>query len=145
MHFVIVFLLLIVVVVVVIIITIIIIIDPDSITSLVSIIKDVFNNNIADLNTLLQNNINEFARGMLQEQLIAPVVSRDPNYKSVSDNFLSMLAFMAEQRLIEQHCSKFLKVLHNIGGHYPSESMRKQLTDTVKTRLNIDLHLDSVL
>ena len=82
-----------------------------------------------------------FAREMLQEQLISDAVFRNPNYTTIVNNFLSALLFMAEQRLIEQHCSKFLKVLHNIGGPHPSESMKNQLTDTVKTRLNIDLHL----
>ncbi len=119
-----------------IIILVIIIIGPDSITSLVTVIKDVFNNNIARLHSLLQDTIEVFARELLQEQLISDAVSRNPNYKSVSDNFLSALSFMTEQRLIEQHCSKFLKVLHNIGGPIPSESMKNQLTDTVKTRLN---------
>ncbi len=109
------------------------------------IIKDVFTKNTARLFSLLQDSIEVFARELLQEQLISDAVSRNPNYKSVSDNFLSTLSFMTEQRLIEQHCSKFLKVLHNIGGPIPSESMKNQLTDTVKTRLNIDLHLDPVL
>ncbi len=95
--------------------------------------------NIAKLTTLLQDSIKVFASELLQEQLISDAVSRDPNYKSVADNFLSTLAFMTEQRLIEQQCSKFLKVLHNIGGSYTSEAMRKQLIDTVRTRLNIDL------
>ncbi len=118
-----------------------IIIDPDSITSLVTTIKDVFNNNIARLTTLLQDSIDEFAREMLQEQLIASAVSRNPKYTTIIDNFLSTLPFLTDQKLIEQHCSKFLKVLHNIGGLYPSESMKKQLTDSVKTKLKIDMML----
>ena len=140
MHFVIVFLLLIVVVIIII-----IIIDPDSITRLVSIIKDVFTKNTANLYSLLQDSIGAFARAMLQEQLISDAVSHNPNYKSVADNFLAKLNFKTEKRKIEQHCEKFLKVLHNIGEQDASEYMKNQLTDTVKTRLNIDLHLDPSL
>ena len=126
-----------------IILVIIIIIDPDSITRLVSTIKDVFTNNIARLNTLLQDSINEFARLMLQEQLIGDTVARKPNYTTIVNNFLAKLAFMTKKEVIEQHCGKFLKVLHNVGEQGASEFMKKQLTDAVKTKLNIDLHLDN--
>ncbi len=126
-----------------IILVIIIIIAPDSITRLVSTIKDVFTNNIANLNTLLQDSINEFAREMLQEQLIGDAVARKPNYTTIVNNFLAKLAFMTEKEVIEQHCGKFLKVLHNIGEQGASKNMKNQLTDAVKTRLNIELHLDN--
>ena len=105
----------------------------------------MFTRNTARLTTLLRDSIDEFAREMLQEQLIGDAVFRNPNYTTIVNNFLSTLLFMTEQRLIEQQCSKFLKVLHNIGGLHPTEFIKKQLTDTVKTRLNIDLHLDPVL
>ncbi len=123
-----------------IIIIIIIIIDPDSITSLVTTIKDVFTNNIARLTTLLQDSIEDFATEMLQEQLIARAVSRNPNYKTIVDNFLAKLSFMKKEE-IEQHCGKFLKVLHTIGEQRASNYMKKKLTDTVKTELNIDMML----
>ncbi len=124
-----------------IIIIIIIIIDPDSITSLVTTIKDVFTNNTARLTKLLQDNIDEFAREMLQEQLIASAVSRNPNYKTIVDNFLAKLSFMMKKEEIEQHCGKFLKVLHTIGEQGASNYMKKKLTDTVKTELKIDMML----
>ena len=106
-----------------------------------STIKDVFNNNVARLNLLLQDNIREFARQMLQEGLIAPAVIRNPKYTTIIDNFLASLLFMTEQKDVEQHCSKFLKVLYEIGGQFPGDLMKKQLVDTAKTRLSIDLHL----
>ena len=110
-----------------------------------STIRDVFNNNVARLNSLLQSEdiIKKFAMELLQEQLISDAVSRNPEYRTVVDNFLSTLLFMTERSQIEQQCSKFLKVLHNIGGQFPSEYMKKQLVDAAKTRLKIDLHLDN--
>ena len=111
--------------------------------SIVKCVKDVFTNNIARLNTLLQDSINEFAREMLQEQLISDSVARNPNYKTIVDNFLSKLSFMTEKEEIEQHCGKFLKVLQNVGEQGASKNMKKQLTDAAKTKLNIDLHLDN--
>ncbi len=116
--------------------------DPHTIAKLVSIIKDVFTNNIAKLSTLLQNSIEVFVTEMLQEQLIARVVSRNPKYTTVIDNFLAKLAFITKKEAIEQHCSKFLKVLHSIGEQEASKNMKQQLTNTVKTKLNIDLYLD---
>ncbi len=101
----------------------------------------MFTNNIARLTTLLQDSIDEFAREMLQEQLIARAVSRNPNYKTIVDNFLAKLSFMMKKEKIEQHCGKFLKVLHTIGEQEASEYMKEQLTDTVKTELKIDMML----
>ncbi len=97
--------------------------------------------NVSRLNSLLQDCIDAFAREMLQEQLISHTVSRNPNYTMIIDNCLASLSFMTQVQ-IEQQCSKFLKVLHTIGGQNPSEYMKKQLVDNIKTRLNIDLHLD---
>ncbi len=120
-----------------------IIIDPDTITSIVSVIKDVFTNNASKLRTLLQNGIDEFAQEMLKEQLIGRGVSRNPTYKTIIDNFLAKLAFMTDKKKIEQHCGKFLKVLHNIGEQEASDYMKKLLVDSVRARiLNVDLHLD---
>ncbi len=106
-----------------------------------STIKDVFTNNIANLNSLLQDNIDEFAREMVQEQLIARAVSRNPTYTTIVDNFLAKFAFMTEKEEIEQHCGKFLKVLQNVGEQGASKYMKKRLTDAAKTTLNTDLHL----
>ncbi len=106
-------------------------------------IKDVFRMNIARLRSLLQDNIEVFAEEMLQEQLISDAVTRDPKNKTIVDNFLAKLAFMTEKEEIEQHCGKFLKVLQNVGEQGASKYMKKQLIDAVKTRLNIDLHLDN--
>ncbi len=88
--------------------------------------------NTARLCTLLQDSIDEFARLMLQEQLINDAVTRKPQYKTIIDNFLAKLEFMVDKRKIEQHCGKFLKVLHNIGEQGASEFMKKQITDAVK-------------
>ncbi len=98
--------------------------------------------NVSRLNSLLQDCIDDFAREMLQEQLINHAVSRNPNYTKFIDNFLASLSFMTKQVQIEQQCSKFLKVLRTIGGQNPSEYMKKQLIDNIRTKLNIDLHLD---
>ena len=123
-----------------------IIIDPDTITSIVSVIKDVFTNNASRLSTLLQNSIDEFAKEMLQEQLIGRGVSRNPTYTTIIDNFLAKLAFMTDKKKIEQHCGKFLKVLHNIGEQEASDYMKKLLVVSVRARiLNVDLHLDDRL
>ncbi len=123
-----------------------IIIDPDTITSIVSVIKDVFSNNVTSLSTLLQNSIDEFAKEMLQEQLIDHGVSRNPTYTTIIDNFLAKLAFLTEKKKIEQHCGKFLKVLHNIGEQEASDYMKKLLVVSVRARiLNVDLHLDDRL
>ncbi len=99
--------------------------------------------NVSRLNFLLQDYIiDDFAREMLQEQLITDAVSRNPNCTKIIDNFLASLSFMTKQVQIEQQCLKFLKVLHTIGGKHPSDYMKEQLVDNIKTRLNIDLHLD---
>ncbi len=111
-----------------------------------STINDVFTNNIATLNTLLQGNINDFSLKMVQEQLIArAMISHNPTYTTVSGNFLAKLAFMTEKEEIEQHCGKFLKVLHKIGEQGASIFMKKQLVDAVKGRLNIDMNLDNYI
>ena len=107
------------------------------------IIKDVFTKNTARLFSLLQDSIEVFARELLQEQLINDSVARNPNYKTTVDNFLAKLSFMTDKEEIEQHCGKFLKVLQNVGEQGASKNMKKQLTDAVKTKLNIDLHLDN--
>ena len=111
-----------------------------------STIRDVFNNNVSRLSKLLLSKdiIKKFAMELLQEQLISDAVSRNAEYRTVVDNFLSILLFMTERSQIEQQCSKFLKVLYNVGGQFPSEYMKKQLVDTAKTKLNIDLHLDNM-
>ncbi len=50
---------------------------------------------------------------------------------------------MTDKKKIEQHCGKFLKVLHNIGEQEASDYMKKLLVDSVRARiLNVDLHLD---
>ena len=108
-----------------------------------STIKDVFTKNVARLNSLLQDNIDEFARAMLQEGLIAHAVARNPIYTTIIDNFLARLAFVTELEEIEQGCVKFLKVLHNIGEQTGNKYMKKQLVDAVKQELNIDMHLDN--
>ncbi len=110
-----------------------------------STINDVFSNNIARLHSLLEGSIDDFTREMVQEQLIVRAVSLNPTYTTVINNFLAKLAFMTEKRKIEQHCGKFLKVLHNIGEQDASESMKKQLVDAVKGRLNIDMNLDNYI
>ena len=108
-----------------------------------STVKGVFTNNVARLNSLLQDNIEEFAREMLQESLIVPAVTRNPKCTTIIDHFLAKLAFVTELEEIEQGCVKFLKVLHNIGEQTASKYMKKQLVDAVKQELNIDMHLDN--
>ena len=107
-----------------------------------STIREVFTQNVSRLNLLLQDNIEDFAREMLQEQLIARDVSRNPKYTTVIGNFLAKLPFMNEKEEIEHHCSKFLKVLKNIGEQKAYESMKEKLVSAVKQKLTIDLHLD---
>ena len=119
-----------------------ILIDPDTIRILVSTIKEVFNNNVARLNSLLRNSIEIFALTMLQEGLIPHAVSHSHEYTTIIDSFLSSFEFITEQQQIEQVCLKFLEVLHTTGGKGPSEHMKKQLADAVKAKLSIDLHLD---
>ena len=112
-------------------------------------LNSVLNNNVDRLNLLLQkscvnnvDNIEDFARKMLQEQLIPHAVSCSREYTIIINQFLALFEFMTEQQQIEEQCLKFLEVLHNIGGEYPSEFIKKQLVNSVKTELNIDLHLD---
>ena len=120
-----------------------ILIDPDTIRSLVSTIKEVFNSNVARLDSLLRNSMEIFALKMLQEQLIPHAVSRSRQYTTIIDSFLSSFEFITEQREIEQKCIKFLKVLRTTGGIESSEYMKNQLVDTVrKAELSIELHLD---
>ena len=107
-----------------------------------STIKDVFNSNVARLNSSLQDIIDAFAREMLQEGLIPDAVSRSHEYTTIINSFLSKLPFITEQREIEQKCIKFLKVLRTTGGIESSEYMKNQLVDTVKAKLSIELHLD---
>ena len=105
-------------------------------------IKDVFTENISDLNSLLEDSIEDFAREMLQKELISRAVSRKPNYTKVFHNFLAKFPFSTEQKEIEKMCLHFLEVLDNIGEQRASKAMKKKLVDKVKTKLNIDLHLD---
>ena len=126
---------------------IIIIIDPaDSIARLVSTIKDVFTAHVAKLSSLLKPTIREIATEMDQEGLISQAVARDPNvlYTTIIDQFLAGLGFK-EQRKIEEQCLKFFNILHNIGGPVQgaSEVMKDKLIKEVKTKLNIDLNLES--
>ncbi len=105
----------------------------------------MFTDNVNKLTALLQYSIDKFATEMLQEQLIAPAVSHNPRYTTIVNNFLAKLAFMKGKRKIEQHCEKFLKVLHKIDEHDASEYMKEQLVDAVRSRLIIDLQLEDRL
>ena len=122
------------------------IIDPDSITRIVSTIKNVFTGHEAKLTSLLKPTICEFATEMHQEGLISQAVARDPNvlYTTIIDQFMAVLDFKTEQGEIEEQCLKCLKVLGNIGNKGVSEIIKARLIKEVKTELKIDLNLETI-
>ena len=107
-----------------------------------STIKNVFNANVSNLNELLQGNVEEFAKQMLQEDLIRPAVAHNSKDTTIIiDNCLARMPFLTSQQIIEEHCGKFLQVLNNIGEQQASEHIKKQLIDKVEEKLNINFNL----
>ncbi len=113
---------------------------------LATAIRDFFTTYEARLSSLLEGGtISKFATEMHQANLICRPV--DPSYHTIVDKFMIALQFLREQREIEQQCSTFFQTLYGIGGPLKnaSETMRKELVQNVKSRLNIDLNLKACL
>ena len=115
---------------------------------LATAIRDFFTTYEARLSSLLEGGtISKFATEMHQANLISRPVARNPSYHAIVDQFMASLEFHREQSEIEQQCSTFFQTLYGIGGPLKnaSETMRKELVQNVKSRLNIDLNLKACL
>ena len=99
--------------------------------------------NHASLSTLFEDSIKEVSESMLSAGIISRIKMKEPSSDSIINSFNAGLNFKTTVQEIENHCVKFLTVVHDFGGPFSDAalSIQTQIIDVISNNLNIQLNL----
>ncbi len=81
-----------------------------------SLLNDQFNQRFADLQSLLQGTLDQFASLLFANGMITPQVKSSPTFDNIMSEVISSLKFKKTPSAVIEHCRKLLSILADIGG-----------------------------
>lgn len=107
-------------------------------------IQQIMEKNHDNFRLLFESSMKSFADKLFSASLITRDVQENPTNDTVISCFLSGFAFKDELHEIDEHCAKFFKVFHEMGGPFVDAANKvvKTIQKTVRDNMGISLNID---
>ena len=107
-------------------------------------IDQIMKKNHDNFSLLFKSSMKSFADKLFSASLITRDIQENPTNDAVINCFLGGFGFKDELDEIDEHCAKFFKVFHEMGGPFVDAANKvvKTIQQTVRDNMGISLNID---